>query len=140
MEKSHKIANKYQCKICDYETCNSADYTRHVRTRKHQNRTVSTNFTQKNAEQFICNTCNKCYKARNSLWYHQQKCKPIITHADESDNFVIDKEFVMSILKQNADIIKENSELTNQLLEKQKSTQQIMLEIIKAQNLSVSSV
>jgi hypothetical protein len=40
--------------------------------------------------------------------------KPI---ADPSNNFVIDKELVMSILKQNADIIKENSELKNLMME-----------------------
>jgi hypothetical protein len=121
MEKTQKNANKYQCKICDYDTCNSADYTRHLRTRKHQLRTGSTIFTQKNAEQFICAACNKCYKARNSLWYHQQKCqtktKPVV---DASNNFVIDKELVMLL-------IKENSELKNMMLEEHKSTQQMMM-------------
>jgi hypothetical protein len=37
----------------------------------------------------------------------------------------------MTILKQNADIIKENSELKNLILEEHKSTQQMMLEVIK---------
>ena len=121
MEKTQKNASKYNCTICDFDTSNSADYARHVRTRKHQNRTGSTNFTQKNAEQFICNKCNKCYKARNSLWYHQQKCittyQPI---TDASNNFVIDKELVMLL-------IKENSELKNMMLEEHKSTQQMMM-------------
>jgi hypothetical protein len=128
MEKSHKIATKYQCKICDYETCNSADYTRHVHTRKHQHRTGSTNFTQKNAEQFICNKCDKCYKARNSLWYHQQKCTtkshPIV---DASHNFVIDKELVMLL-------IKENSELKNMMMSAQNQmidTQTQIMEVLK---------
>jgi len=139
MEKSHKIANKYQCKICDYETCNSADYTRHVRTRKHQNRTVSTNFTQKNAEQFICNTCNKCYKARNSLWYHQQKCltktHPIV---DAGNNFVVDKELIMLLIKENSELknmLVEEHKTTQQtqqmMIEEHKSTQQMMMEVLK---------
>ena len=119
MEKTHKNASKYHCKTCDFDTCNSADYARHVRTRKHQNRTGLTNFTQKNAEQFICNTCNKCYKARNSLWYHQQKCThPIVDTT--TNNFVIDKELVMLL-------IKENSELKTMMLEEHKSTQQMMV-------------
>jgi hypothetical protein len=40
--------------------------------------------------------------------------KPI---QDVSHNFVIDTELVMSILKQNADIMKENSELKNMMME-----------------------
>jgi hypothetical protein len=41
---------------------------------------------------------------------------------------VIDKEFVMSILKQNADIMKENGELTN-----------LMMEVVKTKQLLASS-
>ena len=137
MEKSHKIATKYQCKICDYETCNSADYTRHVRTRKHQNRTVSTNLTQKNAEQFICNKCDKCYKARNSLWYHQQKCttKPqSIVDTTTTTNFALDKEFVMMVLKQNSEILKVNQEVVkenHELKTMMMTTQTQIMEVLK---------
>ena len=130
---SHKT---YHCDICDFLSSNRKDYNRHVRTSKHIKRTNLKHDAQKTAEQFICGKCKKCYKERTGLWRHNQTCKSVV---DTNNHFVIDKEFVMSILKQNSDIIKENSELTNQLLEKQKSTQQIMLEIIKAQNLSVSS-
>jgi hypothetical protein len=117
MEKTIKNAKTYHCELCDFDTCNSTDYDRHNLTRKHTQRTNLNNLTQKTAEKYICSACNKCYKARNGLWYHQQKCQPIITHTDASNNFVIDKELVMSILKQNADIIKENSELKNMMME-----------------------
>ena len=117
-----KVTHKFYCINCNYNTCNSADYTKHVSTRKHQTRTGPANFTQKNAEPFICNTCNKGYKARNSLWYHQQKCltktHPIV---DAGNDFIIDKELVMLL-------IKENSELKNMILEEHKSTKQIMMD------------
>jgi hypothetical protein len=100
-------------------------------TTKHTKRTNLNGLNDlmpKNAAQFICSACNKCYKARNGLWYHQQKCPqkchPIV---DVSNNFVIDKELVMTILKQNADIIKENSELKNMMMDAQNK----MLEVIK---------
>jgi hypothetical protein len=125
MEQTQKNSKPYRCELCDFNTSNSTGYDRHLSTRKHQTRTGSTNFAQKNSEQFICNTCNKCYKARNSLWYHQQKCYTPIK--DASNNFVIDKELVMSILKQNSDIIKENSELKNMMM----TTQNQMMEVIK---------
>ena len=141
MEKTQKNAKTYRCEVCDYNTCNSTDYGRHILTGKHLKRTNLNglnHFTQKHTEQFICTKCNKCYKARNGLWYHQQKCKPIVATTDTNNPFVIDKELVMLILKQNADIIKENAdivkengELKNLILEEHKSTQQMMLEVIK---------
>ena len=119
-ENTLKNPQMYNCDICDFISCNRKDYNRHMATIKHHKRTLSTNiniFTQKNPQQFICNNCNKCYKERSGLWRHNQTCKQIITNTDTSNNFVIDKELVMSILKQNADIIKENSELKNMMME-----------------------
>ena len=124
MEKTEKPSKTYHCDFCYFDTSNSTDYERHIRTRKHKQRTNVNQFTEQNASKFVCNTCNKCYKARNGLWYHQQKCKPIV---DVSNNFVIDKELVMTILKQNSDIIKENSELKNMMMDAQNK----MLEVIK---------
>ena len=142
----YNLQKTYHCELCNFKCSKKYNYAKHLMTPKHTHRTTNSGFMPKNAAQFICNTCNKCYKARNSLWYHQQKCKPIITQADESDNFVIDKEFVMSILKQNADIIKENSELTNLMMESHKSahqmimnTQNQLMEVIKTQKLSATS-
>ena len=125
MTKSPNIPTTYHCDVCNLDTSSLKDYNKHLRTRKHQTRTGLTTFVPKIPAQFICNTCNKCYKARNSLWYHEQKCyQPI---KDASNNFVIDKELVMSILKQNSDIIKENSELKNMMM----TTQNQMMEVIK---------
>jgi predicted RNase H-like nuclease (RuvC/YqgF family) len=50
------------------------------------NRTKSSIIEQKNAEndkKFTCKFCKKSYKARNSLWYHENKCEFI---ADKSIN------------------------------------------------------
>jgi hypothetical protein len=131
MEKMPEKAKLYECVACDFKCSKKHNYDTHLMTAKHKKRTNLNGLNDlmpKNALQFICNKCNKCYKARNGLWYHQQKCHPIV---DISNNFVIDKELVMTILKQNADIIKENSELKNLILEEHKSTQQMMLEVIK---------
>jgi hypothetical protein len=142
------IIKTHHCEACNFISSNRKDYNRHLTTNKHIKRSSANlnSFTTKNSTQFICNNCNKHYKERTGLWRHTQTCKPIITHADESDNFIIDKEFVMSILKQNADIIKENSELTNLMMESHKSahqmimnTQNQLMEVIKTQNLSATS-
>ena len=133
-DKTPKNPTIYNCDICDFMSSNRKDYNRHVATIKHQKLVLSTNnnnYTKNTPSKFICNKCNKCYKERTGLWRHTQTCQPIIAHTDASHNFVIDKELVMSILKQNADIIKENSELKNLMIEEHKSTQQMMLEVIK---------
>ena len=111
-EKTHKTAKLYQCVSCDYDTSNATDYTRHIATRKHTKLTLSSNInnlSQKNAESFLCSHCNKCYKERSGLWRHNQSCKPA---TDASNNFVIDKELVMLL-------IKENSELKNMMIDTQ---------------------
>ena len=128
MEKSQNIPPTYQCDSCNLVTSSLKDYNKHLSTRKHQTRTGLTTFVPKIPEQFICNTCNKCYKARNSLWYHQQKCKPT-SHPikDASNNYIVDKDLVMLL-------IKENSELKNMMMETQNqimTTQNQMMEVIK---------
>ena len=108
MKNKPENAKIYECNLCDFKCSKKHNYDTHLMTAKHQNRTNLNDFKPKNAAQFICNTCNKCYKARNSLWYHQQKCNPPIK--DAGNNYVVDKELVMLL-------IKENSELKNMMME-----------------------
>jgi hypothetical protein len=85
------------------------------------------NFVPKNAELYICNNCNKCYKYRQGLSLHKKKCPtaaPAPATPDVSNNYVVDKELVMLL-------IKENSDLKAMMIEEHKSTQQMMLEVIK---------
>jgi hypothetical protein len=130
-KKMPKNAGLYECILCDFKCSKQHNYDTHLLTSKHKIRTNTNEKMPQNAKEHSCN-CGKKYKHASSLWNHQQKCKqtchPIL---DVSNNFVIDKELVMTILKQNADIIKENSELKNLILEEHKSTQQMMLEVIK---------
>jgi len=117
MKKHPKSSENFACVKCDYTTCRKSQYNRHLTTPKHQNRVLLNDIEQLSSKQFTCNHCNKCYKARNGLWYHQQTCK---LNTDASNNFVIDKELVMLL-------IKENSELKNMMID----TQNQMMEVIK---------
>jgi len=134
MKKSQEIPKKMYCEKCHYNTCSTKDYNKHLLTLKHKNRT---HLNEKSyfVPQFICD-CGKKYKARNSLWYHKKKCNLTkeninndmsnndmsnndISNNDISnnDNFKIDKEFVMTVLKQNNDILKQNNDLQTQVME-----------------------
>jgi 1,2-phenylacetyl-CoA epoxidase PaaB subunit len=123
-EKTPANAEQYECKLCNFICCKTSDYKRHLSTRKHKMMTNDDNYAHKNAELFICNNCNKCYKYRQGLSLHKKKCNPSIATQDASNNYVVDKELVMML-------IKENSELKNMMIEEHKSTQQMMLEVIK---------
>ena len=132
MEKTQKNSKTYHCELCDFDTSNSTGYDRHISTRKHKNRTGLTNFAQKSSEQFICNTCNKCYKARNSLWYHQQNCHQPIK--DASNNYVIDKDLVMLLIKENSELKNMMMSAQTQMMDTQNhmmDTQTQLLEVIK---------
>ncbi len=115
MENPKKIPKEYMCKNCDYITCNFKDYNKHLLTNKHINRTNLNILEQKNPEnpkEYICSTCNKYYKARNSLWYHQQKCSEIKQIGD------LDKdELIITLLKQNAELIKGQQDMMVKLTE-----------------------
>lgn len=83
MKKEPKTPKIFSCENCDY-TCNKqSDWNRHLLTTKHKNRTFRTKKEPKNADaNFFCK-CGKSYKARNSLWYHRQKCG--FTHVEEKN-------------------------------------------------------
>jgi len=61
-----------------------------------------------NLHQFICKKCSKVYTARNSLWYHEKKCK--LDNLDFVNNETSDKELIMLL-------IKENGEFKNMMIE-----------------------
>jgi len=102
---------KYCCETCDYNTSRKSSYNKHNLSAKHLNRTKSKNLEQKICEPntYSCKNCDKVYKARNSLWYHEQKCKPL-------DNEILpsaDADLKILVI----DLIKSNQILQQQMLE-----------------------
>ena len=120
MKKSPKIATFFECIICDYKCCKQSDYNKHLSTPKHQKHANLNILEQNLAEnrQYMCKTCKKCYSARNSLWYHEQKC--IIQEKNEiAELDLINKktEEMIEIKEIMKYLMKENSEMKNMILE-----------------------
>ena len=105
----------FQCFICDYSCSRKSNFTKHVLTRKHQNRTILNDEVAKVAkvakkvakasdstqQQFPCEKCDKLYFARNSLWYHKKKCKIITSNNPPShDNSVGNDVVVAALIKE----------------------------------------
>jgi hypothetical protein len=66
---------------------------------------------------FVCKKCDKSYKARNSLWYHENKCslKPVVTEKINAD-------LIERILDDRQRILDDNAELRNFIIEQSKMT------------------
>ena len=140
-----KNAEKIVCKICDFQCSKQSDWSRHILTRKHKNRTNLNNLEQKNAENngFTCKSCDKHYKARNSLWYHEQKCTnvekknaEIIINLDNSekvnnsDEKVINNDDGKGVNNNNNNKNTDNVSSSSEI----KLLTNIVLEIIKSNN------
>jgi hypothetical protein len=115
MDKEQKKASIHYCDLCDFKSTKQSNYDKHITTPKHQLRTKLTNKEPQNAAQFMCKTCNKCYKARNSLWYHEQKCKPPPPTDKPATINPLDKDAII------IDLIKQNTELQTHVIELMKT-------------------
>jgi hypothetical protein len=106
-----KVAKKYECELCDYITSRKSSIDKHLLTSKHINRTKSTIVEQSscNEPKYKCKNCDKLYKVRNSLWYHEQKCvlkEKTETILEQNENISISK-IVMELIKSNTDLQKQ---------------------------------
>jgi len=121
---------KYNCEICDFKCCYISDWKRHLSTSKHL---VSKdgNKMEKNGKKLgekiinnchSCDICKKTYKSISGLWKHKQKCNKVEYKAEPKNeqNNITDKEFIVMLIKQNTELIKETTDFKS-----------IMMEVIK---------
>jgi len=142
MEKTQKNTEKRYCIICNFTCYKKSEWDRHNNTAKHKTRTNLNKIEQKTPKSaefvFVCQKCNKGYNARNSLWYHNKKCKvnesivnemnDKIPHETNIVNETIDKDqLILMLIKQNSELIKETTGIKHMMMEQQN----IMLEVIK---------
>ena len=121
IEKEPKVAKKFVCIFCDYETCKKNNYVKHLLTQKHINRenAKNTNKKEQKVATFDC-LCGRKYKYQSSLCYHKRRCNykeetdiiPEESLTDELDNLDNKTMFMM--------IINENKELRKTVSEQQK--------------------
>ena len=102
-----KVAHKFVCKTCDYETSKKSSYDKHLLTDKH---TVSVAGDVGDATCdikvakscfLVCEKCNKSYNSRNGLWKHKKIC---INVTPQVSNEPSDKELIMMLIKENSDL------------------------------------
>jgi len=135
---SYKTPKVFFCEICDYVTCYSKDYKKHILTKKHKNNINNSLDNQNvlNKKTYKCNNCSNFFNDRAGLWRHNKKCgfpnnentTEVLSEIKEKEKESVDKdELILMILKQNSEILKENSELRKE----QTDIKELILEIVK---------
>jgi hypothetical protein len=98
---------EYHCKKCDYTTCKTSDWKRHLKTKKHNATEMlhdATYLGPKAAEKepeedcnAYCCDCGKTYKHHSSYYRHKSKCNwipkieyKVIENNDNPDEDVVD--------------------------------------------------
>ena len=90
--------NEYHCEKCDYITCKTSDWKRHLKTKKHNATQMLHNATDlrpkaaekepgKDCDPYYCE-CGKTYKHHSSYYRHKSKCNwtpPIEKVVEESE-------------------------------------------------------
>jgi len=131
-----KIFEEYCCDICDFICNKKSAFERHFSTIKHLNKIKKQQKYQKQQDckeeqksfsnyetKRSCKYCNKEYKVRNSLWYHEKKCKiNNIIKTNSTNNININNTNAITINNNNnidivEELIKQNQEFKNLLIE-----------------------
>jgi hypothetical protein len=127
-ESCKKVASVFCCIKCSYSTSRKSSYDKHILTSKCKNQPFSTESCKKVAkyseDTFDC-ICGKQYTDRSGLWRHKNKsnCDNNTTTnyeaniKNENKNYEpTDKELILMLIKQNTELVKDNSEFKNMMM------------------------
>jgi hypothetical protein len=137
-----KTSKLFKCEYCDYTCSKKYNLERHLTSSKHSKTTIGeqndeqneqneeqhpTNKNKLNNDKFLCQICNKIYDSRNGLWKHKKKgCNKTceqeietnkITNQLKCDYDITDKELILMLVKQNAELVKETTDFKSMMME-----------------------
>ena len=107
-----KNAINFVCEKCDFSCSKQSNWLSHTSTSKHTNRTKMNIIEQNKFDQsYTCKYCDKHYKARNSLWYHENKCKnATIEIENQNENQKSEsQDLVTYLMKQNQELMQKQN-------------------------------
>jgi predicted GIY-YIG superfamily endonuclease len=107
---------KYECKMCEYNTCRLSQYERHLSTTKH----IKRNNSKKVDNNYVCKICSKQYKDRSGLWKHKKICVKLEENNNQTKfgNLVSNENtelnnIIGQLIKSNYDLQKQLAEVFN---------------------------
>jgi len=115
-KKSKKEQPEYYCEKCDVKCSKKFNWERHLITPKHTMEINGNNLDikmEQKEQKYLCKKCGKKFQTNAGLWKHTQKCnsKEESESIIENNNEPTEKELIMMLLKQNAQLIEQNAEL-----------------------------
>ena len=129
-----KVANFYNCEICDYNTSKKSSYVKHLSTDKHTTKQLGDEKVVKSC-QYNCINCNKNYNSRNGLWKHKKLCLYLDNNNNnnntENDTSNCQKEDVSILSSLVFEVVKQNKELIIQNNENQKKNQELTQQLFE---------
>ena len=91
-----KVAPKFYCEKCDYESSKQSSWDKHLLTLKH---TMADKCLQKVAKSCNICECGKDYKHRQSLSKHKKNC--MVSKKEEE---LTNKDLIMMLVKENKEM------------------------------------
>jgi hypothetical protein len=110
---------KYYCEKCDYKCSKKYNWDKHILTSKHIQEINGSSQEMAKWQKvafFQCSVCNKQLKTSSGLWKHKQKCFESINQPKKLTELDKD-ELIITLLKQNADLIKGQQDMIIKLSE-----------------------
>jgi hypothetical protein len=127
-----KSGNVFRCENCDYITSKKCNLAKHLKTIKHtSDAKVAKVATYSNdciygAKIYECPKCTKQYKSRNGLWVHTKTCcVGNYDSVNNNNNIAYLTSMVIEVVKNNAELQKQNAELQNKVFDICKHSTQI---------------
>ena len=109
---TYNYTNKNTCDVCNFTCSLKTDMTRHLSTRKHYNNVNKKemelnyiNYMKLHDQTHLC-SCGANFKTQSGLWKHKKKCDNIKENKENLEKpEICDKELILSLLKQNAELL-----------------------------------
>ena len=128
---------KYTCDFCYYYTSKKKDYHKHKLTAKHkkyENGSILEVTETQKIPSYVCE-CFKQFYTHSGLWKHKQKCKLMKYNKENEEDYKEDDDSDVKMLTNLVlEVVKQNQELICQNTESQKQNQELqkhMLDICK---------
>ena len=114
-QKLKKNLPRFFCDICDFKCYMKCDWERHITRPKHLNAVEGNVQEIKNLKKTYFCDCGKNFLSNSGLWKHKKVCNA--ENTNDAINKIIDKdELILTLIKQNFEITKENSEFKNMMM------------------------
>ena len=140
---TNKSPIKFECDICDYNTCNKKDYSKHISTPKQIKMTNMVTCGDINPLPLVC-MCGNTYKYRQGLSRHKKTCTDIINNTIvdilpqpkqpdqplKTSSEDMQMTLILELVKQNQEFKDLLIQQSNQMMEQNKT----MIEVAKNSN------